>query len=160
MNWASVIKDSSLNDLPYKIETNELGQLVMSPAARKHGRLQSIITVWLETHLQGGYTVNEAPIETSKGVRVPDVVWATVAHYESETEDAFLKAPSICVEIRSPSNSAVEFREKTMLYLASGALEVWICNEDGQMQFFDATGQLERSKLAPEFPLELMPRRP
>ena len=38
------------------------------------------------------------------------------------------------------------------LYLEVGALEFWVCRENGNMSFFDSSGQLEVSSLIPSFP--------
>ena len=46
-------------------------------------------------------------------------------------------------------------KEKRRLYLEAGAEEVWLCNAQGQMQFFNADGQLERSKRVPDFPAQV-----
>jgi Uma2 family endonuclease len=51
-------------------------------------------------------------------------------------------APPICVEIVSPSNTATQMEEKRALYFASGAKEVWVCERDGKMRFFDSAGKL------------------
>ena len=45
--------------------------------------------------------------------------------------------------------------EKRALYFEAGAAEVWVCNEAGELQFFDANGQLDRSILVPGFPLKI-----
>ena len=43
--------------------------------------------------------------------------------------------------------------EKKSLYFDAGAEEVWFCEEDGTMRFHSAHGVLDRSQLAPDFPL-------
>ena len=45
------------------------------------------------------------------------------------------RAPEICVEVLSPSNSEPEMNEKRALYFEAGAHEVWICDLDGKMEF-------------------------
>jgi hypothetical protein len=39
MQWADVLADRSLRDLPYKIELDRNGNIIMSPASNRHGRL-------------------------------------------------------------------------------------------------------------------------
>ena len=73
MTWTEIINDPSLHNLQYKIETNERGQIVMSPATNKHSRFQSRISSLLEELMQGGEFITECAIKTSKGVRVADV---------------------------------------------------------------------------------------
>ena len=36
MNWQQVCEDKTLHNLPYKIELNKQGQLIMSPASIRH----------------------------------------------------------------------------------------------------------------------------
>jgi Uma2 family endonuclease len=50
------------------------------------------------------------------------------------------------------SNSAKEMREKRKLYFEQGAKEFWICDEYGSLSFYDESGELEQSKMFPEFP--------
>lgn len=152
MKWAEVLEDPSLNDLPYKIELNEWGQIVMSPANAFHSRFQGRIGSLLERHL-GETVAPEIPVQTAKNVKVPDVVWMSKRFLRKHGKHALLPcAPEICVEVRSPSNSDGDIDEKRDLYLAAGALEVWICDVDGTMIFFDRAGRLPKSKLAPAFP--------
>ena len=42
--------------------------------------------------------------------------------------------------------------EKKQLYLSAGAMEFWVCNEEGEVKFFDARGPLGNSNLVPSFP--------
>jgi hypothetical protein len=42
--WHSVLDDSQLQDLPFKIETNERGQLVLNPHKRIHSIRQTQVT--------------------------------------------------------------------------------------------------------------------
>ena len=153
MDWKEVVEDPSLRDLPYKIETNEWGQIVMTPASGRHAMYQSYIIEWLNRLARGGRTLPECPIQTSKGVRVADVAW---------TSDAFLKkygAPlsfpessEIVIEVLSPSNSTTEMEDKRRLYFEAGAKEFWLCDEYGNMRFFSPQGEMEKSGLFPEFP--------
>ena len=64
-------------------------------------------------------------------------------------------APDICIEILSPSNSKVEMAEKIDLYLAKGAREVWVCGEQGTLEFHAYRGQLEQSRLFPGMPMNI-----
>ena len=74
--WSRGLEDPSLHDLPYKIETNEYGQIVMSPTNSTHGYVQSRISDVLCDEIgPRGKRVMEFPTATSGGVKVPDVVW-------------------------------------------------------------------------------------
>ena len=46
--------------------------------------------------------------------------------------------------------------KKIGLYLERGALEVWTCNLQGEIKFFDMNGTLEQSRLVPGFPTTVM----
>jgi Uma2 family endonuclease len=152
MEWAEVLADPSLQDLPYKIELNEFGQILMTPASNRHAWFQAEIAVMLHDELGTGRVLTECSIDTRLGVKVADVAWLRddfVAEHGDETP--FTGAPQICVEIRSPSNSGREFREKKALYFEQGAQEVWLCDESGQVEFFGPDGKLEKSQLVPSF---------
>lgn len=40
MTWDEILNDPVLRDLPFKIETNKFGQILMSPVTNKHGITQ------------------------------------------------------------------------------------------------------------------------
>lgn len=153
MNWKDVCKDKSLQDLPYKIELNRRGQIVMSPASNRHGRMQSKIGLLLGKQALRGEIISECSIETADGTKVADVAWASCAFIRKHGfETPYPAAPEICVEIASPSNSEEEIREKVGLYLEQGAREVWVCDLDGLVRFHTRDGEGAKSKLAPRFP--------
>lgn len=62
------------------------------------------------------------------------------------------------VEVRSPGNSAAELAAKRDTYLKDGALEVWICEEDGRMRFHGRDRAMDRSALVPGFPTRVPTR--
>jgi len=153
MQWQDVINDKSLQDLPYKIELNEHRNIVMSPASNKHRFIQSYIEKQLWKKLSG-ITFPECSIQTSKGVKVADVIWCSEEFFkEHGTETPYTKAPEICVEVISPSNSDLEMSEKIQLYLEAGAKEVWLVSTEGQLSFFGHNGKLETT----HFDIEISP---
>ncbi|MDP2433362.1 MAG: Uma2 family endonuclease [Pseudomonadota bacterium] len=146
MQWAEVLSDKSLRDLPYKIELDKWGNLVMSPASNRHGRLQSVLAALLEK-LPQGRTLIECSVATPEGVKVADVAWFSDAFFDRfGYETPYPRAPEICVEVRSPSNSEEELHFKTRLYLGAGAREVWIVLETGEARFFGAEGERAQSE--------------
>ena len=156
LQWADVLNDKSLQDLPYKIELDARGRIIMTPASNRHARHQGKIAVLLTRLARGGEILTECSVETLDGVKVADVAWASNAflkkhHYETP----YTQAPEICVEITSPSNSREEIEEKITLYLAKGAREVWVCDEDGRITFRNHSGKLKKSKLVARFPLKI-----
>ncbi len=157
MRWAEVLETKSLRDLPFKIETNRFGQIVMSPASRNHSRYQGIIVGLLYSMKTSGEVYPECPIETPEGVKVPDVAWAsdTCLATVNPKDLTFSVAPELCVEVLSPSNNILEIDEKKSLYFQQGADEVWICDVSGKVGFFTADGEVEHSLLFPEFPKQI-----
>jgi len=153
MNWQQVLEDKSLQDIPYKIELNKWGQIVMSPAKNRHSSFQSEIAYLLRTHKSDGRVMPECAIETSDNVKVADVVWLSSERYERvKHEDVYSIAPEICVEILSPSNTHDEMMFKKDLYFERGAVEFWLCDDDGKVTFYDKSGAVQHSVLAPNFP--------
>jgi Uma2 family endonuclease len=155
MTWQQVIQDQSLQNLPYKIELNEQGKIVMSPATNIHGILQMHIGSLL-MQLLGGTSIAECSIQTSKNVKVADVAWMSAEFSKTHKHQTpFLVAPEICVEIFSPSNSQEEMLEKRELYFERGAKEVWVCDLKGNIQFYNPDGRLENSQMVEGFPHKL-----
>jgi Uma2 family endonuclease len=156
MKWADVLQDKSLQDLPYKIETNQFGQIVMSPASPLQGMIQAEIVFLIKSLSSTGRAISECPVETNDGVKVPDVAWASDELRKQYRGDvSFAVAPEICVEICSPSNSSAEILQKTALYFLHGAHEVWTCDLAGQVRFFTPEGEQPRSALFPAFPTQI-----
>lgn len=154
MTWQEVLERKELQDLPFKIELNEKGKIEMSPATNMHGLLQSEISSLIREFLKNdGMVVSECSILTTQGVKVADVAWVSKDFFKEYARvTPFPISPEICVEIISPSNSTKEILEKIGLYTAAGAKEVWTCNLEGEMRFYDVEGALVQSNLVPEFP--------
>lgn len=145
MQWQEVLADKSLYDLPYKIELNQLGHIEMSPCSFIHSFLQGELAALLRSQL-GGRIFTELAIQTRSGVKVPDVAWGSNEYFQQHRGDiCATSAPEICIEIISPSNSEKEMRKKIALYLKSGAIEVWLVDEQGAVRFFNADGQQQKS---------------
>lgn len=150
MQWQEVCEHPSLQNLPFKIELNEWGQILMSPVKVYHSAFQGKISRLLP---EDGIVLPECAIATTKGTKVADIAWCSEQRFkliEHETECSI--APELCIEVISSSNTKMEMEEKRQLYLTAGAIEFWICNEEGDVKFFDANGQLKKSNLVPAFP--------
>jgi Uma2 family endonuclease len=71
----------------------------------------------LVNKLLGEEVITECSIQTSDGVNVADVVWASDAFIRQFAyETLYMSAPELCIEIVSPANA--EISGKMELYLA------------------------------------------
>jgi len=169
LTWEELCRDPNLHDLPFKIETNDRGQIVMSPRlgyiTKRRERseqvplgcfYQSDLVTLMNEHLPQGRTAVEFAVRTPKGTKVADVAWLSPARAE-EAEGTYDTpvAPEICVEVLSPTNTPEEIEDKTQLYFEAGAEEVWTCDADGRLRFFDPEGERETPRRAPDVPHEL-----
>ncbi|MBB5035194.1 Uma2 family endonuclease [Prosthecobacter vanneervenii] len=156
--WAEICADKSLQDLPYKIETNRFDQIIMSPASVWHSDYQGEIGFTLKRLMPEGRILAEAAIQTTDGVKVADVAWISRERFEPHRRSVNLPiAPEICVEVVSPGNHRYEMAGKVQLYFASGAEEVWMCDEEGRMEFYlrDVAEPAAKSRFCPDFPTRI-----
>ena len=156
MNWQEVIKHPSLQNLPFKIELNEKGEIVMNPVKVNHSIYQGEIAALMRSMREGGMVLAECAVWTKKGTKVADVAWAskqTLKVIKDQTECSI--APEVCVEVISYSNTDKEIRGKRKLYFDRGAKEVWICNKYGEITFYNPKRKLKKSELFPNFPLKI-----
>ena len=146
MEWASVINNPLLRDLPFKIELNKWGQIVMSPASNRHGQLQYEVGKVIDGKKGSGKIIMECSIDTPDGVKVADVAWVSDAFLERfDLQTPYPQAPEICVEVVSPSTSRGEIEEKIQLYLGQGAHEVWVVSEEGNARYYSSEGEMAES---------------
>lgn len=149
VKWQELMNNPFFRDVPYKVELNKFGQILMSPASNRHGILQFKVGSEIKEKIGKGIIVTECSILTSEGVRVAEVAWLSDTFFAEFGEiTPYPKAPEICVEVKSPANSKAEMEEKTRLYLEKGALEVWIVDEYAKIAFYTHTGKIKKSKLA------------
>ena len=154
--WQEIASDPLLSELPYKVETNHRGQIVLSPHRNRHTFQQKAIEKKLDTLLSSGEAFQELAIATSGGTKQADVVWASGGRLAEmkQTGDPTTLAPEICVEVMTGPNDFEEMHEKRRLYLEAGAEEVWIVTEDREVRFFGEE-EMEHSELAYDFPSRL-----
>jgi Uma2 family endonuclease len=156
MTWLEVCNDKNLRNLPYKIELNQAGQIVMSPTRNWHGYFASKIARILAEKMPEGETLVECAVETQDGAKVADAAWVSAERFQKiKDEPSCSIAPEICAEVTSPTNSAREIARKCELYLAAGATEYWVCDQQGALTFFDPSGKIPHSRLCPQFPQRL-----
>lgn len=64
--WKEILADPELAKLPYGIETDQYGRILMSPPpASRHGRRQMKIGALLLQFLPRGETISECPVSTA-----------------------------------------------------------------------------------------------
>lgn len=154
MSWEQICEDPHLRDLPYKIEQDRYGRIVMSPVKTDHSEYQGKLAGLLTQLLPAWSILVECAIDTAEGTKVADVAAMTQARRLPHRGAASLPvAPEICIEVRSWSNTTDELAEKRRLYASRGCLEFWIC-EDGRMTFQQAADGrgLQQSAICPGFP--------
>lgn len=149
--WDAIVSDPRLSELPYKVETNAQGQLILSPHTNHHSKIQRALQKLLDRHAPEGEVYPEFAVATRHGVKSPDVVWTSPGRDEKMEErgDPTTLAPEICIEVLSESNTVDEMEEKRVLYREAGAQEVWIVETNGRIRFFGEE-EMDRSQLAPE----------
>lgn len=153
MNWQELCADPALQNLPYKMELNQQGQIIMSPASVRHVLFQAKIIALLNQLCPDLIVVPEFPVETDDGVKVVDVGLLTAnqaALLKNNVTSSF--APLLCVEVLSPSNTLAEMRQKRRCYFAAGAEEFWLCSQEGAIKFYNQHGEMSGSRLVANFP--------
>jgi Uma2 family endonuclease len=148
VRYRAICEDPCYANVPGKIELDLWGRMVMNPPSSYHSALQ----VELASRLRslGGRVFVEVGVLTPAGVLVPDVAWASADFMTARGfETPYARAPEICVEVTSPSNSRKEMREKIDAYLTSGAKEVWLVYPNSKRcEFFGEAGAFPQSAYA------------
>ena len=109
MNWQQVCEDPNFKDLPYRVELNQNGKIIMSPAKNEHALYQGRIERILWKYTENGEVYPECPIETSDGTKAADVVWMSEERIEiTKKEVSCSIAPEICIEVLSSTNTKKE----------------------------------------------------
>ena len=150
--WSEILDDPELARLPHRIETDRHGHIVMTlPPAPFHGQKQSFISSVLQRLLPQGTVITECPVSTSDGVKAIDVAWLDAPRRQ---EMPF--ALSAHRKFAS-TNTTAEIREKKALYFEAGVREVWICHQDGTIDFFyhGTSDTCSRSEICPDFPSKI-----
>jgi Uma2 family endonuclease len=151
--WDQACHDPELTRLPHKVELNEWGKIELTPPAPPmHGSLAFAVAKLMEQILGPRASV-ECPVLTSIGIRVPDAVWLVAERgAELDARQPLLRAPEVCVEVLSASNSSEELEKKTAAYLEAGAQEVvWLDPDRRHVRYFDVDGEGQRSRYGVPF---------
>jgi Uma2 family endonuclease len=143
--YQKMCEDPLFANIPGKIELDMWGRILMNPATPYHSKLQVRLARKLD--VLGGEVYTEPPIATRAGLLVPDVAWASREIVSRQDEGKpFTRAPGLCIEVASPSNSRQELSEKVAAYLAAGAVEVWIVlPRSKRFEFYGRDGPLPQT---------------
>jgi Uma2 family endonuclease len=160
-HWQHILEEyhQLFDDYGGHVETDRYGNLLMSPPPGDHHQAQADwICQALQSLLPSAHVRQGLAVLTTEGIKIPDLI-AELAGRRAHMKDTdpYDPAPDICLEVISPSNSRAEIAEKTDLYLAAGALEVWICDRENRLSFYTATGARDTSSLCPAFPTTFDP---
>src|SRR5882757_240660 len=99
MTWAELCDNPKFQDLPFKIELNRAGQIIMSPTKNTHGYYAAEIARLLRELLPTGKSFVELAIETEDSTKVADAAWASDKTFKIIKNEASCSvAPEICVE--------------------------------------------------------------
>lgn len=152
VRYRALCDDPCTANVPGKIELDPWGRMLMTPASYYHGVIQGRLVRLLQGALGGEASV-EAPVVTAAGLLVADVAWASPQFVSAHGADNPLtRAPEICIEVVSPSNSVKELKEKIDAYLDAGADEVWIVYpRSKRLEFYAVQGSLPGSR----YPVDL-----
>ena len=146
--YREMCEDVRFANIPGKVELDLWGRLLMTPASTYHGRVQGRLCQKLAG--LGGEALIETGIATHLGLFVPDIAWASTQFISAHGgETPLTRAPEVCIEVVSPSNSVKEMEEKRTAYLAAGAKEVWIVYpQSKRWESYGPQGPLARSAYA------------
>jgi Uma2 family endonuclease len=146
--FRALCEDPLLANVPGKIELDLWGRMFLTPFDNRRGMLKGRIASRI-AGLAGQGVIN-ASVLTRQGVSVADVAWCSEPFARAHgTETPFTRAPEICVEVVSPSNSRKALEEKVAGYLAAGAVEAWIVYpKSKRVQCFGKAGELAASAYA------------
>jgi Uma2 family endonuclease len=104
--------------------------------AETQGNLAFAWTQYAKTTKHGGKAYPEAPCQTLKQKRRPDVVYVTPAFQKQYGKPSILPIPApLIAEIASPDDAAEMLFDKAREYLDAGAEEVWILLPETQLAF-------------------------
>ena len=157
-SWEQICADPSLAALPYRVESDPWGSVILRPplgVAQSYRKIR--IAALLDRLLAGGKSSLNSPLRTIRGVKIVDATWISDERSTRQVCRGRVAAlaPEICVEICSRGQQAGEIQARKQLYFQKGATECWVCEMGGKLSFYAVDGQTSRSRLCPDFPVEL-----
>ena len=148
----------------YQFERTAKGELVVSPTGSDGGRrsleVAGQIRDWNRRHKLGVAFDSSAGFRLPDGsCRSPDASWIRRERWESLPREARAGFAALCpdavFELRSPSNTVSELREKMQAYLDNGArLSVLLDPDSRAVEVYRPGAQTERHAAATLLPLD------
>ena len=151
-----------LSQLPDDSKDYELidGALIeMTPPGGEHGQLTINLGYFLRAHCKAnnlGIVTAETgyhPADDRQTLLGPDIAFVSHERAPKPFPKRFVPVmPDLAVEIKSPSNTLDELREKAQLYLRLGSTLVWIVRPDEtsvEACRLTQTGEIEREVFGP-----------
>jgi Uma2 family endonuclease len=118
-----------LPDCEFRLELRHGQTVEMPPAIHRHKFTQQRLSRLLsasagsagEIVIEMGFRIGE------QNYRVADLAFVSRQLWDAIPQEGYLdRAPELVVEVLSPSNTAVEMREKRKLCLENGSREFWV----------------------------------
>jgi Uma2 family endonuclease len=150
MNDEELMRFCAANDA-LRVERDANGEiLVMTPAGGKTSRMNSRITRLLDEWAEadgrgvafdsnGGFTLPDG------SMRAADAAWVELKKWESlsarDQERYAPICPDFIIELRSPSDSLPELKEKMGHWLANGAQLAWLIDPEQRTIFIYRSGE-------------------
>lgn len=162
----------------YKFERNAKGELlIMSPTGGETGNCNADLTFqvqgWSRRNSNLGIAFDSSTCfkMPKGGDRSPDASWVSRERWEALTPEQKRKFPPLCpdfvVELRSPTDSIREVREKMQEYLENGARLGWLIDPQTQIveiyrpgrqvEVLHSPSTLSGEDILPGFVLEVAP---
>jgi Uma2 family endonuclease len=123
-----------LPDQPGKLELLQGELIELPPAKLRHNEIAHrvflrLLFVLAEVHARGA-AGNLGKAFHEMGYRIGKKSWlqpdVSITHAGQESDDYFIGAPALVVEVISEGKTAAQIDGKIQDYLADGALEVWV----------------------------------
>lgn len=134
-----------------KIERDHFFNLIiMSPTGSLAGHINSIInaelTIWNRKNQTGRvFDSSSGFVLPDNSVRSPDVSWVSNKQWDRLTKEQKMKFAPVCpefvVELKSPSDSLKELKEKMEAYSSNGVKLGWLIDLEAQaVHIYDSEG--------------------
>jgi Uma2 family endonuclease len=152
--WERLCTTPGFSHPGYTCDVSPDGKVIMSPTFNYHGWYQARLAVLFGQLAPDGQPFVELAVLTDSGLFEVDVAWTRDFRNVREQKYAS-RAPEICVEVESESNTPQELQRKKEALFSAGCSEVWIVRKGGEIAFHAQGRVLVRSILLPTFPANI-----